>query len=123
MTANNTEGLTAFEINLLVQQGGKFVQFPYTSGLIKKIKNSNIYFVRPEEHIFKYAWKHFFSNLNLSLQTAFPNTPIYMLKSLYLLAQGGKDYTFTMLEKLNRTNFVYNSNLYDLYDLNSLQEL
>ncbi len=122
MEANNTEGLTPFEINLLVQQGGKFVQFPYMSGLIQKIKPSNIYFVRPEENTFKYALKHFFSNLNLNLQTL-PNSPIYILKSLYFLAKGGKDYTFTMLEKVNTTALTQNSNLYDLYDLNSLQEL
>jgi hypothetical protein len=122
MNANNTEGLTMFEINLLVQQGGKFIQFPYLSELIYKIKSSNIYFVRPEEHPFKYALKHFFTNLNLSIHTS-SKSPIYILKSLYFLVRGGKDYTSIILEKLNTSNSVYNSNLYDLYDLNSLEEV
>jgi len=122
MKTNNIEGLTLFEINILIQQGGKFVKFPYLSGLVKKIKGSNIYFIRPEEKTFKYALKHFFTNINLSLHT-FPYGPFYILKSLYFLIRGGKDYTLTMLENLNRKNFLYNPNLYDLYDLRSLEEV
>jgi hypothetical protein len=122
MKTNNIEGLTVFEINVLIQQGGKFVKFPYLSGLVKKIKSSNIYFVRPEEHSFKYALKHFFLNLKLSLD-AFPNNPIYIIKSLFFFLRGGQDYTFNVLEYLNRTNFNYNSDLHNLYDLNSLEEI
>ncbi|WP_264551682.1 hypothetical protein [Flavobacterium sp. N2038] len=122
MKTNNIEGLTVFEINVLIQQGGKFVKFPYLSGLVKKIKSSNIYFVRPEEHSFKYRLKHFFINLKLSMN-AFPNNPIYIIKSLLFFLKGGKDYTYNVLEYLNRTNFNYNSDLYDLYDLNSLEEV
>mgnify|MGYP006203357819 FL=1 len=85
MKTNNIEGLTMFEINVLVQQGGRFVVFPNTiSKLFKKFKCSNIYFVRPEEKTFKYALKHFFLNLTVSWKT-FPWGPVYVVKSLFYL--------------------------------------
>lgn len=121
MKTNNTEGLSPFEINLLIQQGAKFVMFPYLSGLVKKFKNSNIYFVRPGERTLKYAFKHFFMNANLSLDNI-PYWPVNIFKSAYFLVAGGKDYTFTILEDINRKSF-YNTQLYDLYDLCGLQEL
>jgi len=40
MKTNNTEGLTMFEINVLVQQGGRFVVFPNT--ISKLLKNLNV---------------------------------------------------------------------------------
>ncbi len=110
-----------FEINVLVQQWARFVKFPYLRGLVKKITTTNIYFVRPEEKSFKYALKHFFMNLNFSLRV-FPYGPIYAIESLYFLIKGGKDYTFAMLEDLNKKTNTYNNALYDLYDLNSLRE-
>ncbi|WP_278022335.1 hypothetical protein [Flavobacterium ginsengisoli] len=61
MKTNNIEGLTPFEINLLIQQGGKFIIFPFIiSKMVKRIKETNIYFIRPNESTFKYAIKHFF---------------------------------------------------------------
>lgn len=122
MKANNIEGLTPFEINLLVQQGGKFVMFPYLSGLVRKFKFSNIYFVRPGEHSLKYAFKHFFTNANLTLDN-FPFWPVNIFKSIYFLIIGGKDYTLNILEDLNNRKSIYNSQLYDLYDLNSIQSV
>ncbi|GAA3771304.1 hypothetical protein [Flavobacterium ginsengiterrae] len=111
MKANNTEGLTMFEINVLVQQGGRFVIFPNTiSKIFKNFKRSNIYFVRPEENTFKYALKHCFLNLTVSWKT-FPWGPVYVIKSLYYLIKGGKDYTQTILEHLNRNNPSYNPDI------------
>jgi len=108
MKTNNIEGLTMFEINVLVQQGGRFVIFPNTiSKFMKKFKGSNIYFVRPEEKTFKYALKHFFTNLALGWR-AFPWGPVYVIKSFYFLIKGGKDYTQTILAELNKNNPVYN---------------
>ena len=111
MKTNNTEGLTMFEINVLVQQGGKFVVFPNTiSKLYKKFKLSNVYFVRPNEHTFKYALKHFFLNLSLSWRII-PYGPIYVLKSIYYLIKGGKDYTQDILNELKNNNPIYHSDL------------
>ncbi|WP_433829082.1 hypothetical protein [Flavobacterium anhuiense] len=107
MKTNNIEGLTPFEINVLIQQGGKFIMFPFIiSKMVKKIKESNIYFIRPNEGTFKYAWKHFFLNLSLSWRN-FPYTPIDVLKSLFYLVKGGKDYTETILKDLNTNNSIY----------------
>lgn len=115
MKTNNIEGLTMFEINVLVQQGGRFVVFPNAiSKLMKKIKGSNVYFVRPEEHTFKYALKHFYLNLSAGWRL-FPFGPIYVLKSLYFLVKGGKDYTDTILKDLNMNNPAYNPNSKLLY--------
>jgi hypothetical protein len=108
MKANNTEGLTIFEINVLVQQGGRFVIFPNTiSKLVNKFKGSNIYFVRPEENTFKYALKHFYLNLAAGWRI-FPYGPIYVMKSLYYLIKGGKDYTQDILNELDSSNLIYN---------------
>lgn len=111
MKTNNIEGLSIFEINVLIQQGGKFVIFPYTiSKLVKKIKNSNIYFIRPNENTFKYALKHFFINLSMGWRT-FPFGPIYTIKSLYYLIIGGKDYTDIILSDLAENNPQYNAEI------------
>lgn len=111
MKTNNTEGLTTFEINVLIQQGGKFIIFPYSiSKLVRRIKSSNIYFVRPNEYAFKYALKHFFLNLSLSWRV-FPFGPIYVIKSLFYLIRGGNDYTHIILEDLNDNKPIYNPDL------------
>ncbi|PBJ12233.1 hypothetical protein [Flavobacterium sp. ACN6] len=108
MKTNNIEGLTMFEINVLVQQGGRFIIFPNTiSKLMKKFKASNVYFIRPEENTFKYALKHFFRNLSAGWRI-FPYGPIYVVKSFYYLIKGGRDYTQIILSELNKNNPVYN---------------
>ncbi|MHC0445633.1 hypothetical protein ACWA1F_09480 [Flavobacterium sp. 3-218] len=107
MKTNNIEGLTMFEINVLIQQGGKFIMYPFIiSEMVKRIKESNIYFIRPNEGTFKYALKHFFLNLSASWRI-FPYTPIYILKSLFYLIKGGKDYTETILKDLNTNKPIY----------------
>lgn len=107
MKTNNIEGLTVFEINVLIQQGGKFVMYPFiVSEMVKRIKKSNVYFVRPNEGTFKYAIKHFFLNLSLGCRI-FPLGPLYVLQSLFYLIKGGEDYTETILEDLNSNNPIY----------------
>jgi len=110
MKTENIEGLTLFEINLLIQQGGKFVMFP---NVMTKSKSSTIYFIRPEEKIYKYAVKHFFRNLSNFWRT-FPLRPFYASKSLFYLAIGGRDYTHNILAELKQINPIYNPNLYCL---------
>ncbi|MDQ6469234.1 hypothetical protein RB619_01175 [Flavobacterium sp. LHD-80] len=110
MKTENIEGLTLFEINLLIQQGGRFVMFP---NLMTKIKSYTIYFIRPEEKTFKYALKHFIKNITLSWR-ALPLRPFYISKSLFYLTIGGKDYTQNVLSDLNQINPICNPNLYCL---------
>ncbi|MXO06800.1 hypothetical protein [Flavobacterium sp. HBTb2-11-1] len=107
MKANNVEGLTLFEINLLIQQGGKFIMFPFIiSKIVKKVKEPNIYFIRPNEGTFKYALRHFFLNMSLSLHFSL-FAPIYIIKSLFYLMKGGKDYTETILKDLDTNSPTY----------------
>lgn len=107
MKTNNIEGLTMFEINVLIQQGGKFIIFPFIiSEMVKRIKESNVYFIRPNESTFKYALKHFFLNLSLSWHI-FPYAPIYIMKSLFYLMKGGKDYTENILKDLDTNSPIY----------------
>ncbi|URM39016.1 hypothetical protein [Flavobacterium anhuiense] len=107
MKTNNIEGLTLFEINVLIQQGGKFIMFPFiVSEMVKRTKEPNVYFIRPNEGTFKYAIKHFFLNLSLSWRI-FPYTPIYVAKSLFYLVKGGKDYTQNILNELKKNHPVY----------------
>ncbi|SCY24502.1 hypothetical protein [Flavobacterium anhuiense] len=107
MKTNNIEGLTMFEINVLIQQGGKFIMFPFiVSEMVKKNKAPNIYFIRPNEGTFKYALKHFLLNLSVSWRI-FPYAPIYVVKSLFYFLKGGKDYTETILKDLNSNKPTY----------------
>lgn len=110
MKTENIEGLTLFEINLLIQQGGRFVMFP---NLMTKIKSSTIYFIRREESKTKYVIKHFLKNILQSWRT-FPLRPMYLSKSLFYLAIGGTDYTNNVLADLKQINPIYNPNLYCL---------
>lgn len=110
MKTENIEGLTLFEINTLIQQGGKFVMFP---NMMTKFKTSTIYFIRPEEKTFKYALKHFFKNLANCWRTI-PFRPLYFSKSLFYLAIGGQNQTHEILADLKAINPVYNPNLYCL---------
>ena len=110
MKTENIEGLTLFEINMLLQQGGKFVMFP---NLMTKTKSSTIYFVRPEEKIFKYSLRHFLKNFKNAWRIL-PLRPFYVSKSLFYLAIGGRVYTHNILANLNQINAIDNHNLYCL---------
>ena len=52
MQIKNIEGLPVAEIKRLVNQGGKFVIFPYTISILVMTfqRNSSIYLIRPEEN-------------------------------------------------------------------------
>lgn len=107
MKTENIEGLSLFEINLLIQQGGRFVTFP---NLAHNLKTPTIYFIRPGEKTFKYALKHFIKNLSSSWKTL-PIRPFHLSKSLFYLAIGGKDYTHSLVAEMNTINPVSNPNL------------
>lgn len=110
MKTENIDGLSLFEINLLIQQGARFVTFPNT---MTKHKSFTIYFIRPDEKIFKYAFKHFMKNLLHGFRN-FPLRPLHISKSLFYLAIGGRDHTHTILADVKTINPIYNPNLYCL---------
>lgn len=115
MKTLNIDGLTIFEIKVLVQQGGKFVAFPNTvSVLLKKIKKtSTVYFIRPEESTFKYSAYFLFLNLIIGWWYL-PWGPISLIKSLFYLFKGGKDVTLDILEILNENLPLYNPDIHYL---------
>lgn len=98
----NTEGLSSFEINTLVQQGGKFVSFPYSilKNLKKYRRNYNVYFIRPNESSIKYSLQFLFTKITVGWW-AYPWKPADFFKSIYYILIGGKDLTETMLRELN----------------------
>ncbi|WP_431244690.1 hypothetical protein ACQ9BO_10725 [Flavobacterium sp. P21] len=98
MKTENIDGLTLFEINLLIQQGGRFVTFPNT---MTKQKSSTIYFLRPGEKVFKYALKHFIKNLVQGWKSI-PLRPFHVSKSLFYLAIGGRDHTYSILADIKK---------------------
>ncbi|MCV9929971.1 hypothetical protein OIU83_20085 [Flavobacterium sp. LS1R49] len=108
MKTKNTEGLTLFEIRQLIQQGGKFVAFPYTiSALFMSFKKeSAIYFIRPGENTFKYSCGYFLLNLTTGWW-GLPFGPVHTISSLYYHIIGGKDCTQIILNDLEENNPEY----------------
>ncbi|OUL62752.1 hypothetical protein [Flavobacterium sp. AJR] len=115
MKTNNTEGLTLFEIKQLIQQGGKFVAFPYTVSalFLSYKKESPIYFVRPNENTLKYSFNYFMLNLIFGWW-GLPLGPIHTISSLYYHIIGGKDCTQIILNDLEQNNPVYTPDLHYL---------
>lgn len=108
MKTKNTEGLTLFEISQLIQQGGKFVVFPYTISLLvwSVKKTSPVYFIRPGENILKHSFRYFLLNLLLGWW-AFPCGPFYTIIAFYYHIIGGKDCTQIILNDLEQNNPIY----------------
>lgn len=101
MEIKNIEGLRVSQIKQLVNEGGKFVIFPYTiSILIMTFKrSSNIYFIHPGENSIKYSYPFVILNFILGWW-GFPWGPIYTIGSLYRHIAGGKDLTQEVLSHL-----------------------
>jgi hypothetical protein len=116
MKTKNTEGLTNFEINQIIQQGGKFVSFPYTVSILfmSYKKSSPIYFIRSGENTLRYSLSYILLNLAFGWW-GFPFGPIYTISALYYHTIGGKDCTQTILNDLEQNNAVYSP------DINYLQ--
>jgi hypothetical protein len=101
MQIKNIEGLSVAEIRMLVNQGGKFVFFPYTVsiGVATFKRASSIYFVRPEEKSIKYSYKHVLTN-SLVGWWGIPWGPVYTINSMYHQIRGGKNITFEVMSEL-----------------------
>ena len=115
MKIKNTEGLSVSQIRDLVQQGGKFVIFPYTiSFLIMTLKrSSDIYFIRPDENTFKYSYGYVLLNLILGWW-GIPWGPIYTIGALYNHVTGGKDFTEAVLSELIQNDPEANTSTYNI---------
>ena len=101
MEIKNIQGLRVSEIKQLVNQGGKFVVFPYTISLVLLTfkRNSSIYFIRPNEKTIGYSYKHVGVNFVMGWWSI-PWGPIYTIGSMYTQLTGGKDLTPEVLSHL-----------------------
>ena len=115
MKIKNTEGLSVSQIRDLVQQGGKFVIFPYTiSFLIMTLRrSSDIYFIRPDENTFKYSYGYVLLNLIVGWW-GIPWGPIYTIGALYNHVTGGKDFTEAVLSELIQNDPEANTSTYNI---------
>ncbi len=115
MQIKNTEGLSVSQMRDLVQQGGKFVVFPYTvSFLIMTLKrSSDIYFIRPDENTFKYSYGFVLLNLIVGWW-GFPWGPIYTIGALYNHITGGKDFTQVVMSELIQNDPQANTSTYNV---------
>jgi hypothetical protein len=101
MEIKNIQGLRVSEIKHLVNQGAKFVIFPYTVSIIVMTfkRSSSIYFIKPDENTFKYSYGHVGVNL-LFGWWGIPWGPIYTIGASYRHLAGGKDVTQLVLSQL-----------------------
>jgi len=101
MQIKNIEGLTVPQIKQIVDDGGKFVFFPYTISIVVMTfkRASSIYLVRPDESSFKHSYKHILANGALGWW-GIPWGPIYTIGSLYHQLSGGKDVTNEVMSHL-----------------------
>ena len=115
MQIKNTEGLSVSQMRDLVQQGGKFVIFPYTvSFLIMTLRrSSDIYFIRPNENTFKYSYGFVLLNLIIGWW-GIPWGPIYTIGALYNHITGGKDFTQAVMSDLMQNDPEANTSTYNV---------
>lgn len=113
MKIKNIEELKVSEIKQLVRQGAKFVVFPYTISFVLMTlkRNSDIYFIRPNEGTFKYSFSYVLLNFFIGWW-GLPWGPIYTIGAIYKHIIGGTDVTQIALDQLiltdpdgNRTNY------------------
>ena len=118
MEINNINGLSVSEIKQLVQQGGKFVLFPYTISFVLMTlkRNSSIYFIRPNEGTFKYSYGYVLLNLLVGWW-GIPWGPIYTIGALYNHIIGGKEYTQLVLSELIQNDPQANTSTYGINDM------
>lgn len=115
MELKNVEGLKVSEIKQLVQQGGKFVVFPYTISFVLMTlkRNSSIYFIRPDENTFKYSFGYVLLNLVIGWW-GIPWGPIYTIGAFYSHITGGKDFTQVVLSELIQNDPEANTSTYNI---------
>jgi hypothetical protein len=101
MRINNIEGLSVSQIREMVNDGGKFVYFPFTISIIIMTFNrsSDIYFIRSGENTIKYSFGYVLLNFFFGWWS-FPWGPINTIGCIYRHILGGKDITQPVLSDL-----------------------
>jgi hypothetical protein len=120
MQIKNIEGLRVSQIRDMVQQGGKFVVFPYTVSFILMTlkRSSDIYFIKADENTFKYSYGYVFLNLIVGWW-GIPWGPIYTIGSAYHHIVGGKDLTEAVMSHLTQHDPEANTNTYNIGGIES----
>jgi hypothetical protein len=111
----NIDGLSVSQIQAMVNQGGKFVVFPYTISILVMTfqRSSDIYFIRPGEGSIKYSFP--FVALNAVLGWwGFPWGPIYTIGALINHISGGKNVTAEVLPHLIQNDPNANTSTYNV---------
>ncbi|CAA9201654.1 hypothetical protein [Flavobacterium collinsii] len=123
MQIKNIDGLSVSQIRDMVQQGGKFVVFPYTVSFILMTlkRSSDIYFIKANENTFKYSYGFVFLNLIVGWW-GIPWGPIYTIGSAYHHVVGGKDLTQAVLSHLMQHDPEANTNTYTINGIESSNE-
>lgn len=123
MQIKNIDGLSVSQIRDMVQQGGKFVVFPYTVSFILMTlkRSSDIYFIKANENTFKYSYGFVFLNLIVGWW-GIPWGPIYTIGSAYHHVVGGKDLTQAVLTHLMQHDPEANTNTYTINGIESSNE-
>jgi hypothetical protein len=116
----NIEGLSVSQIRQMVDQGGRFVVFPYTVSIVVATfkRGSSIYFVRPGEKSIKHSYKHVLVNSTLGWW-GIPWGPIYTIGSMYHQISGGKDVTPEVMSHLIQNDPEANTSTYNINGVTS----
>jgi len=115
MEIKNIDGLRVSQIRDMIQQGGKFVVFPYTVSFVLMTlkRSSDIYFIKADENTFKYSYGYVFLNLIVGWW-GIPWGPIYTIGSAYHHITGGKDLTQVVMSHLTQHDPEANTNNYNI---------
>lgn len=99
----NIDGLSVQQVRDMVNQGGKFVIFPYTISIVLATfkRSSDIYFIKPGESSAKYGFGFIITNLLLGWW-GIPWGPIYTIGSLAAHIGGGKNVTAEVMSSISQ---------------------
>jgi len=89
------------QIKAIVEDGGRFVFFPYTIsiGVATFKRASSIYLVRSGERSIKHSYKHVLTNAVVGWW-GIPWGPIYTINCMYHQFSGGRDVTYDVMSHL-----------------------
>ncbi|GAB3510778.1 hypothetical protein [Emticicia fontis] len=116
----NVENLSVADVRNLVNQGGKFVIFPYTISIVVMTfqRSSDIYFIRPDESSFKHSAGYLLMNFFLGWW-GIPWGPIYTIGALFTQLSGGKDVTQEVMTHLIQNDPNAATNTYNVPNPNA----
>jgi hypothetical protein len=108
MKIKNIDGLTNHEIRSLINEGGKFIIYPYSISIIfMSFKRfSDIYLIKPNEKATQYGTQYILASLVLGWW-GIPWGPIYTIGSIYTALKGGNDVTFEIMSEINNSDPNY----------------